>query len=78
MEVDLRLIQNKICHPVEEIRIRTINSLLYKLDQKLVDTTVLVNEDQLFKSLLKSLNFGGSSSYQVRFFLCMFLSYMFF
>ena len=67
MEVDLRLIQNKICHPVEEIRIRTINSLLYKLDKKLVDAAVLVNEDQLFKSLLKSLNFGGSSSQQVKF-----------
>ena len=67
MEVDLRLIQNKICHPVEEIRIRTINSLLYKLDKKLVDAAVLVNEDQLFKSLLKSLNFDGSSSQQVKF-----------
>lgn len=65
MEVDLRLIQNKICHPVEEIRSRTINSLVYKLDQKLVDPSVLVNEDQLFKALLKSLDFGGTSVHQV-------------
>ena len=65
MEVDLRLIQNKICHPVEEIRSRTVNSLLYKLDQKLVNPAVLVNEDQLFRALLKSLDYGGPSVYQV-------------
>ena len=65
MEVDLRLIQNKICHPVEEIRCRSVNSLLYKLDQKLVEPSVLVNENQLFKALLKSLDFGGTSVHQV-------------
>ena len=65
MEVDLRLIQNKICHPVEEIRCRTVNSLLYKLDQKLVDPASLVNEDHLFRALLKSLDFGGTSVHQV-------------
>ena len=65
MEVDIKLIQNKICHPVEEIRSRTINSLLYKLEQKLVDSVVLVNETQLYKALIKSIELGGSPVNQV-------------
>ena len=67
MELDIRLVQNKVCHPVEEIRTRTVNSLLYKLEQNLVDPVSLVNETQLFKALIKSLGYGGPSTLQVNF-----------
>ena len=65
MDVDIKLMQNKICHPVEEIRGRSVNSLLYKLEQKLVDSIVLVNETQLCKALIKSIELGGPSVNQV-------------
>ena len=65
MDVDIKLIQNKICQPVEEIRIRTVNSLLYKLEQNLVTPSSIVNETQLYKALLKLVEFGGQSVVQV-------------
>ena len=64
-EVELKLIQNKIGHPVEEIRRRAINSLLYKLKHELVDPASLVNEDKLFGSLLSNLEFCLDSSHKV-------------
>ena len=66
MDIDIRLIQNKICHSVEEIRVRSLNSLLYKLEQHLIEPAVLSANKQLHVALLNSLNYTGTGHQQVR------------
>ncbi|KAK2554725.1 Rotatin [Acropora cervicornis] len=49
----------KLGHEVEEIRVRALKNILFKLDHKLVCAVDLVHEKQLLINLLKWFNFSN-------------------